>query len=57
MLDGQLVSLCQTQVKVNSLRITGWGVPWIWTAVMSLITFKMVDSTCRKEDALVQGGA
>ncbi|KAK0507013.1 hypothetical protein JMJ35_010471 [Cladonia borealis] len=35
----------------------GWGVPWIWTAVMSLITFKLVDSMDRKEDALVRNGA
>ena len=57
MLDGQLVSLCQINVKANNLHRTGWGVPWIWTAIMSLITFKMVDSTCREEDALVQDAA
>ena len=57
MLDGQLVSHFQFNIKANSLHITGWGVPWIWTAVMSLITFKMVDSTCREEDALVQDAA
>lgn len=57
MLDGQLVSLIQFQLEPISLHITGWGVPWIWTAVMSLITFKMVDSTCREEDALVQDTA
>lgn len=34
--------------------ITGWSAPWIWAAVMMIITIEMTKSTCRQENEMIR---
>lgn len=34
--------------------ITGWSVPWIWAALMMIVTIEMTKSTCRQENEMTR---
>ena len=37
---------------ISTAKNTGWSVPWIWAALMTLLTIEMTKRTCEREDQL-----
>lgn len=38
--------------STNTNPKIGWSVPWIWAAVMMLVTISMTKSTCKQENQI-----